>query len=95
MGTAGALERHGGIDTLVSNAGVNPFLRSTLDASEDVRNKLWKEEAVKEKMLKNLRVKRLGVPSDCAGIVSFLCSPDASYITGETPPPLSPGTRMA
>ncbi|KAH1182113.1 hypothetical protein KIL84_009867 [Mauremys mutica] len=34
-----ALERHGGIDTLVSNAGVNPFLRSTLDASEDVRNK--------------------------------------------------------
>uniref|UniRef100_A0A8C0GR69 Uncharacterized protein n=1 Tax=Chelonoidis abingdonii TaxID=106734 RepID=A0A8C0GR69_CHEAB len=27
---------------------------------------------------------RLGVPSDCAGIVSFLCSPNTSYITGET-----------
>ncbi|XP_040476837.1 dehydrogenase/reductase SDR family member 2, mitochondrial isoform X1 [Ursus maritimus] len=26
---------------------------------------------------------RLGQPEDCAGIVSFLCSPDASYITGE------------
>uniref|UniRef100_A0A2I2YQA7 Hydroxysteroid 17-beta dehydrogenase 8 n=1 Tax=Gorilla gorilla gorilla TaxID=9595 RepID=A0A2I2YQA7_GORGO len=26
----------------------------------------------------------LGEPEDCAGIVSFLCSEDASYITGET-----------
>ncbi|KAH1182078.1 dehydrogenase/reductase SDR family member 4-like [Mauremys mutica] len=167
---ATALERHGGIDILVSNAAVNPFFGSTLEASEDVWNKilqinvtatallvglvvphmekrgggsivlvssiagfspfpalgpysvsktallgltkalapelgarnvringlapgiiqtrfssaLWKDEAVKEKMMENLRVQRLGVPSDCAGIVSFLCSPDASYITGET-----------
>ncbi|TFJ97177.1 alpha-N-acetylglucosaminidase [Platysternon megacephalum] len=122
---ATALERHGGIDILVSNAAVNPFFGSTLDASEDVWNKilqinvtatallvglvvphmekrgggsivlvssiagfspfpLWKDEAVKEKMMENLRLQRLGVPSDCAGIVSFLCSPDASYITGET-----------
>ncbi|XP_006913631.1 dehydrogenase/reductase SDR family member 4 isoform X1 [Pteropus alecto] len=27
---------------------------------------------------------RLGKPEDCAGIVSFLCSEDASYITAET-----------
>ncbi|CAO2590920.1 Dehydrogenase/reductase SDR family member 4, partial [Lemmus lemmus] len=27
---------------------------------------------------------RLGEPEDCAGIVSFLCSSDASYITGES-----------
>lgn len=27
---------------------------------------------------------RLGKPDECAGIVSFLCSEDASYITGET-----------
>ena len=26
---------------------------------------------------------RLGTPDDCAGTVSFLCSDDASYITGE------------
>nr|XP_004661815.2 dehydrogenase/reductase SDR family member 2, mitochondrial-like [Jaculus jaculus] len=26
---------------------------------------------------------RVGQPEDCAGLVSFLCSPDASYITGE------------
>lgn len=27
---------------------------------------------------------RIGKPEDCAGIVSFLCSEDADYITGET-----------
>lgn len=27
---------------------------------------------------------RLGDPDDCAGAVSFLCSNDAAYITGET-----------
>jgi NAD(P)-dependent dehydrogenase (short-subunit alcohol dehydrogenase family) len=26
---------------------------------------------------------RLGEPEECAGLVSFLCSSDASYITGE------------
>ncbi|XP_054988873.1 dehydrogenase/reductase SDR family member 2, mitochondrial-like [Sorex araneus] len=26
---------------------------------------------------------RLGVPEDCSGLVSFLCSPDAGYISGE------------
>ena len=28
-------------------------------------------------------VYRIGTPEDCAGTVSFLCSDDASYITGE------------
>ncbi|XP_036197503.1 dehydrogenase/reductase SDR family member 2, mitochondrial-like [Myotis myotis] len=29
-------------------------------------------------------IQRLGHPEDCSGLVSFLCSPDASYITGES-----------
>ncbi|CAM5072241.1 unnamed protein product [Eretmochelys imbricata] len=37
--TEGALERHGGIDILVSNAAVKLFFGSMLDASEDVWNK--------------------------------------------------------
>ncbi|KYO44074.1 dehydrogenase/reductase SDR family member 4 [Alligator mississippiensis] len=167
---ATALEHYGGIDILVSNAAVNPFFGNTLDASEEVWDKimkvnvtatamlvnlvvphmekrgggsivivssiagfspfqalgpysvsktallgltkvlapelgarnvrvncvapgviktkfssaLWKDEAMAEKMMEALRVKRLGAPEDCAGIVSFLCSPDAAYITGET-----------
>ncbi|XP_045440714.1 dehydrogenase/reductase SDR family member 2, mitochondrial isoform X2 [Pipistrellus kuhlii] len=29
-------------------------------------------------------IQRVGHPEDCSGLVSFLCSPDASYITGES-----------
>ena len=32
---------------------------------------------------KNILLGRVGAPSDCAGAVAFLCSPAASYITGE------------
>lgn len=33
-----------------------------------------------------LPIARFGMPDECAGIVSFLSSDDASYITGETIP---------
>ncbi|XP_060111377.1 dehydrogenase/reductase SDR family member 4-like [Heteronotia binoei] len=165
-----ALERHGGIDILVSNAAVNPFFGSTLDATEDVWDKildinvkatallvklvvphmekrgggsivivssiaayspfpglgpynvsktallgltrtlapelapsnirinalapglirtkfssaLWQDKAMESKLMETMRIRRLGVPSDCSGMVSFLCSPDSDYITGET-----------
>lgn len=36
-----ALEHYGGIDILVSNAAVNPFFGNTLDASEEVWDKVW------------------------------------------------------
>uniref|UniRef100_A0A8D2KHA8 Uncharacterized protein n=1 Tax=Urocitellus parryii TaxID=9999 RepID=A0A8D2KHA8_UROPR len=68
---AKALEHHKGIDFLVCVAGVNPLVGSTLGASEQVWDKLFSV------------LFRLGEPEDCAGIVSFLCSSDASYITGE------------
>ncbi|KAI5947340.1 Dehydrogenase/reductase SDR family member 2, mitochondrial [Manis javanica] len=29
------------------------------------------------------KLQRIGQPEDCAGLVSFLCSPDSSYINGE------------
>ncbi len=29
---------------------------------------------------------RIGEPDECAGVVAFLCSDEASYITGETIP---------
>uniref|UniRef100_A0A2K5J477 Dehydrogenase/reductase 4 n=1 Tax=Colobus angolensis palliatus TaxID=336983 RepID=A0A2K5J477_COLAP len=45
---------------------------------------LWMDKEEEERMKETLQIRRLGEPKDCAGIVSFLRSEDASYITGET-----------
>ncbi len=34
-------------------------------------------------LLENIPLKRMGTPEDIAGVVSFLCSPFADYITGQ------------
>ena len=41
-------------------------------------------EARKEEILKSIVVKRLGLPEDVSGAVSYLASDSASYITGQT-----------
>ncbi|XP_069490029.1 dehydrogenase/reductase SDR family member 4-like isoform X2 [Ambystoma mexicanum] len=61
----------GAIVIVSSLAGYSPF-------------QLWQDESMMNHMLASLGVQRLGTPEDCAGTVSFLCSPDAAYITGET-----------
>ncbi|KAG8596164.1 hypothetical protein GDO81_001758 [Engystomops pustulosus] len=45
---------------------------------------LWKNETLYNEIKLKLGISRIGEPEECAGIVSFLCSADASYITGET-----------
>jgi 3-oxoacyl-[acyl-carrier protein] reductase len=45
----------------------------TRDLGEDLRKKL----------LERIPLQRLGQPEDVAGVVSFLCSPAANYITGQ------------
>ena len=40
-------------------------------------------DELKELMLANTPLGRLGTPEDVAGAVRFLCSDDASFITGE------------
>ncbi|KAF6351672.1 hypothetical protein mRhiFer1_010173 [Rhinolophus ferrumequinum] len=81
---ATAVKLHGGIDILVSNAAVNPFFGNLMDVTEEVWDKLWEDKASEESIKQALRIRRIGKPEECAGIVSFLCSEDASYITGET-----------
>ncbi|KAM9330742.1 dehydrogenase/reductase SDR family member 4-like [Gastrophryne carolinensis] len=44
---------------------------------------VWKDESLLDKTLTELRVSRMGEPEECAGLASFLCSSEASYITGE------------
>ncbi|KAM9201939.1 LOW QUALITY PROTEIN: dehydrogenase/reductase SDR family member 4 [Dugong dugon] len=44
----------------------------------------WMDKAREESTKEALRIRRIGKPEECAGIVSFLCSEDASYISGKT-----------
>ncbi|XP_037358997.1 dehydrogenase/reductase SDR family member 4 [Talpa occidentalis] len=44
----------------------------------------WKDKAREDSIKEIMRIGRIGKPEECAGIVSFLCSEDATYITGET-----------
>uniref|UniRef100_A0A1A7Y6R8 Dehydrogenase/reductase (SDR family) member 4 n=1 Tax=Iconisemion striatum TaxID=60296 RepID=A0A1A7Y6R8_9TELE len=45
---------------------------------------LWKNEDLVEELKKQLSIKRLGEPEEIGGVIAFLCSEEASYITGET-----------
>lgn len=45
---------------------------------------LWQNADLMKMVNESLPLKRAGNPEECAGAASFLCSSDASYITGET-----------
>lgn len=45
---------------------------------------LHSNESSRELINQYIPMRRIGKPDECAGLVSFLCSDDASYITGET-----------
>ncbi|KAF7664464.1 hypothetical protein LDENG_00175640 [Lucifuga dentata] len=45
---------------------------------------LWQNEDILEEFKKQLSIKRAGEPKEIGGVIAFLCSEEASYITGET-----------
>uniref|UniRef100_A0A2K5HI34 Uncharacterized protein n=1 Tax=Colobus angolensis palliatus TaxID=336983 RepID=A0A2K5HI34_COLAP len=79
-----AVKLHGGIDILVSTAAASTSFGSLMDITEEIWDKLCKDREKEERMKETLQITRLGKSEDYAGIVSFLCSEDASYITEET-----------
>lgn len=45
---------------------------------------LYEDEEIHEAALTRIPLRRLGMPDEISGVVAFLVSDDASYITGET-----------
>jgi dehydrogenase/reductase SDR family protein 4 len=45
---------------------------------------IWENEDAVNTVNESCSLKRMGQPDECAGVASFLCSDDSSYITGET-----------
>uniref|UniRef100_G3Q664 Dehydrogenase/reductase (SDR family) member 4 n=1 Tax=Gasterosteus aculeatus aculeatus TaxID=481459 RepID=G3Q664_GASAC len=45
---------------------------------------LWGNEDIVDEFKKQLSIKRIGEPEEVGGVIAFLCSEEASYITGET-----------
>lgn len=45
---------------------------------------LWQNDDTMDEFKKQLCIKRIGQPEEIGGVIAFLCSDEASYITGET-----------
>ncbi|XP_014635964.1 PREDICTED: LOW QUALITY PROTEIN: dehydrogenase/reductase SDR family member 2, mitochondrial-like [Ceratotherium simum simum] len=73
--------------TLAMELAPKPILMNCLVPGiikTDFSKILHQNEAFWNLSKESQKVQRIGQPEDCAGLVSFLCSPDASYITGES-----------
>ena len=68
-------------DLAPENIRVNCVCPGIIDTN--FSSAITSNEFIADKTLEMLHTKRFGKPEDISGIVSFLCSKDSSYITGE------------
>jgi len=76
IGMSKSLAQEVGSRSITVNCIAPGFIESNMTAGLS--------EARKEEILKSIVVKRLGLPEDVSGAVSYLASDSASYITGQT-----------
>ena len=73
---------------LAAELGASKNIRVNCVAPGVIRTRfsrmLWENNDVLESVNKGCILSRVGKPEEIAGPVAFLCSKDASYITGET-----------
>ncbi|XP_015789060.1 dehydrogenase/reductase SDR family member 4 isoform X2 [Tetranychus urticae] len=69
-------------ETAASNIRVNCICPGIIKTK--FSRALWENEGINEEMNRMIPMHRIGKPEEVASLVSFLCSDDASYITGES-----------
>ncbi|XP_016061250.1 PREDICTED: dehydrogenase/reductase SDR family member 2, mitochondrial-like [Miniopterus natalensis] len=70
------------VELAPKNIRVNCLVPGIIDTA--FSQVLFKGKGIREHVQGLYGIQRVGQPKDCSGLVSFLCSPDASYITGES-----------
>jgi NAD(P)-dependent dehydrogenase (short-subunit alcohol dehydrogenase family) len=81
---ADAVEQLGGIDVLVNNARIRVNAVGP-GATITPINRAWVDDPVKAEMVtRHIPIPRAGEADEMAGVVAFLASDDAAYITGQT-----------
>jgi len=71
-----ALARSWGSDNVRANAICPGLIRTDFSAA------LWRDEVVRDHMMRNQAIGRLGEPEDISGLALFLCSPAGAFCTG-------------
>jgi 3-oxoacyl-[acyl-carrier protein] reductase len=65
------------------NINVNCIAPAYIETAR-LREKVFKHDAIRERILEQIPLGRLGTTEDCAKVVEFLCTDSSDYITGQT-----------